>query len=387
MVELRYLTAGESHGPALVGILEGMPAGLPIDREEIDRHLSRRQGGHGRGYRQQIEKDELEVLSGLRHGVTLGSPIGLVIRNRDWKNWQEQMRVWEAPEKSKPVTVPRSGHADLAGAIKYQHRDIRNVLERASARETAMRVAIGAFARQLLRHFDMTIASHVTQLLDIVSQADATEFDDLNALNEGADRSPVRCLDPEAEPRMIERIDDARAKKDTVGGVFEVIARGVPPGLGSHVHWDRKLDGRIAQAMMSIQAIKGVGIGLGFDVARRWGSEAHDEISYDEERGFYRETGGSGGIEGGMSNGQPLIVRVAMKPLSTLMQPLDSVDIRTKQAVKAHIERSDVSAVPAASIIGEHVLALTLANAFLEKLGGDSIGEIESRWKRYPRTI
>ena len=387
MGRLRYLTAGESHGQALAGILEGMPAGLVLNRDELNRQLTRRQGGHGRGYRQQIEKDQAEVLSGIRHGVTMGSPIALVLWNRDWRNWRERMAVWEPPDTEKPVTVPRPGHADLAGAVKYQQTDIRNVLERASARETATRVAIAAIARQLLEHFDITIGSHVVRVLDGVSEVAGTEYDDMRALSDDADASPVRSLDKGAEETMIARIDQAQKERNTVGGVFEVIARGVPPGLGSHVHWDRKLDARIAGAMMSIQAQKGVEIGTGFGVAERWGSEVHDEIYYDEQQGYYRQTGGSGGIEGGMSTGEPIVVRVAMKPLSTLMRPLDSVDIRTKEPTAAHIERSDVTAVPAASVVGEHVLALTLADAFLEKMGGDSIIEIEERYETYRRTI
>lgn len=387
MRRLRYLTAGESHGQALAGILEGMPAGLALNRDEINRHLKRRQGGHGRGYRQQIEKDQVEVLSGVRHGATIGSPIALVLWNRDWRNWQERMAVWDPPESEKPVTVPRPGHADLAGAIKYQHTDIRNVLERASARETATRVAIATIARQLLEHFQITIGSHVVRILDGVSEVAGTDYDDMRALSDDADGSPVRSLDRRAEETMMARIDQAQKERNTVGGVFEIIARGVPPGLGSHVHWDRKLDAQIAGAMMSIQAQKGVEIGTGFGVAENWGSDVHDEIYHDDERGFYRQTGGAGGIEGGMSTGEPIVVRVAMKPLSTLMRPLDSVDIQTKAPTEAHIERSDVTAVPAASIVGEHVLALTLADAFLEKMGGDSIVEIEDRYERYRRTI
>jgi chorismate synthase len=334
-----------------------------------------------------IEQDHVEVLSGVRFGKTLGSPIAVLLWNRDWENWQERMDPWQEPPNYKPVTIPRPGHADLAGAIKYQHRDIRDVLERASARETAMRVALGAIARQLLERFGITIASHVIQLHDVRSSTNALDYEDLREFNEKADASPVRCVDPHAEGEMIARIKQAMSERNTVGGVFEVIVRGVPPGLGSHVHWDRKLDGRIARAMMSIQAMKGVGIGLGFEAAATWGSEAHDPIYYEPDRGFYRKRAGSGGIEGGMSTGGPLIVRVAMKPISTLSRPLDSVDIVTKEPVAAHIERSDVCAVPAASVVGEHVLALTLADALLEKLGGDSIDELEGRWRSYLRDL
>ncbi len=387
MGRLRYLTAGESHGQALAGILEGMPAGLSLDRDEINRQLTRRQGGHGRGYRQQIEKDQAEVLAGVRHGTTLGSPIALVLWNRDWKNWQERMAVWDPPEQKKPVTVPRPGHADLAGAIKYQQTDIRNVLERASARETATRVAIAAIARQLLEHFGITIGSHVVRILDGVSEVQGTDYEDMQTLSADADASPVRALDKSAEETMIARIDQAQTERNTVGGVFEIVARGVPPGLGSHVHWDRKLDAQIAQAMMSIQAQKGVEIGTGFGAAENWGSDVHDEIYHDTEHGYYRQTEGSGGIEGGTSTGEPIVVRVAMKPLSTLMRPLDSVDIHSKERTDAHIERSDVTAVPPASVVGEHILALTLADAFLDKMGGDSIAEIEDRYERYRRSI
>lgn len=387
MHQLRFLTAGESHGRALVGILEGMPAGLSINLEAINKQLWRRQQGYGRGGRMKIERDQIEILSGIRFGKTLGSPIALLLWNRDWENWKERMDPWQEPPDYKPVTVPRPGHADLAGAIKYQQRDIRNVLERASARETAMRVAIGAIARQLLEHFGITLASHVIQIHDVKSKASHRQFDDLNRLNEMADASAVRSLDPEAEREMIARIQQAMREKNTVGGAFEVIAQGVPPGLGSHVHWDRKLDAQIAQAMMSIQAIKAVGVGLSFEVASTWGAEAHDAIYYEREHGFYRKTSRAGGIEGGMSTGEPLIVTVAMKPLATLSRPLDSVDIISKERQEAHIERSDVCAVPAASVIGENVLALTLADAFLEKLGGDSLDEIEARYKHYPRSL
>lgn len=387
MRRLRYLTAGESHGRALVGILEGMPAGLPLSLEGINRQLRRRQHGYGRGGRQLIERDRAEIVAGVRFGKTLGSPIAVVIWNRDWENWKERMDPWEEPSDAKPVTVPRPGHADLAGALKYRHRDLRNVLERASARETAMRVALGAIARQLLERLGIQIASHVVQIHEIRSRVNVSRYDDLRELNERADRSPVRCLDPQAERRMMSRIDEAMAQKDTVGGVFELLATGLPPGLGSHVHWDRKLDAGIAQAMMSIQAMKGVEIGLGFEAAGRWGSEVHDPIYYDEERGFYRRSGGAGGIEGGMTHGGPLIVRVAMKPISTLMRPLQSVDLVTKEPVEAHVERSDVCAVPAASVIGENVLALTLADALLEKLGGDSLEEIEERMRNSPRDL
>lgn len=382
MSHLRYLTAGESHGRALVGILEGMPAGLPVSKEKIDEQLKRRQGGYGRGGRMKIEQDQVEVLSGIRSGVTLGSPIALVIWNRDWENWSKHMDPWNPPpERYSPVTVPRPGHADLAGALKYRHADIRNVLERASARETAMRVALGSLARQLLEYFNIQIASHVIQIHSVKATVDVAGLD-LRELNARADASPVRCLDPAAEKEMLARIDQAKAEGNTVGGIFEVIAENVPVGLGSYVHWDRKLDGRISQAMASLPAMKAVEIGLGVASATRWGSECHDEIYYDESLGYYRKTNRAGGLEGGVTNGERVLVRVAMKPLSTLLRPLDSVEMKSRKPVKAHVERSDVCAVPAASVIGEAVLALVLADAFLEKYGGDSIAEIEERVSR-----
>jgi len=392
MSHLRYFTAGESHGQALVGILEGMPAGLAIDEEYIANQLHRRQQGYGRGGRMRIEKDRAKILSGVRFGQTLGSPISLLIENLDWKNWQEKMsvdvgqaaRLSEIPK----VEVPRPGHADLAGAIKYDFDDIRNVLERASARETAMRVALGSIARKFLEEFGVLIASHVLQLHDVRSRFSLIDFGKPDSafdfpvaeLNARADASPVRCLDAGAEKPMIARIDEAKTKRDTVGGIFEVAAFNVPVGLGSYVQWDRRLDARLAAAMMSIPAMKGVEIGDGFSGATRWGSEVHDRIYYNEARGYFRDTNNAGGLEGGVTNGQPLVVRVAMKPISTLMQPLDSVNIRTKESTPAHIERSDVCALPAAGVIGEAMLALVLADAVLEKYGGDSVNEILSRW-------
>ncbi|MCI0694492.1 chorismate synthase [candidate division KSB1 bacterium] len=389
MSHLRYFTAGESHGQALVGILEGMPAGLDIDEDYIAVQLHRRQQGYGRGGRMRIEKDRAKILSGVRFGKTLGSPISLLIENLDWKNWQEKMAVASSASTSEilKVEVPRPGHADLAGAIKYGFDDIRNVLERASARETTTRVALGSIARKFLEDFGIVIASHVLQLHDVRSRFSLIDFGKpdssfdfpVNELNSRADSSPVRCLDREVEKQMIARIDEAKEKRDTVGGIFEVVAFNVPVGLGSYVHWDRRLDARIAAAMMSIQAMKGVEIGDGFDGATRWGSEVHDRIYHNTERGYYRLSNNAGGLEGGVTNGQPLVVRVAMKPISTLMQPLDSVNIRTQEATPAHIERSDVCALPAAGVIGEAMLALVLADAVLEKFGGDSVDEIRGR--------
>lgn len=381
MERLRYLTAGESHGRGLVGILEGMPSNVPLGQQKIDAQLARRQQGHGRGGRQKIEQDRAEVVSGVRFGLTLGSPIALLVWNKDWANWQQVMDPFERPQHYQRVSVPRPGHADLAGALKYRFEDIRNVLERSSARETTMRVALASIARQLLEHFNIHIASHVVAMLDVQAQVDPEAFEDLVALNQQADASPVRCLDPQAEAQMVERIDQARKEGNAVGGLFEVVATGVPLGLGSYVHWEHKLDARIARAMLSIQAMKSVEIGMGREVGLRWGSEVHDEIFYSRQEGFTRNHNHAGGIEGGMSTGDPLVVRVAMKPLSTLMRPLKSVDLFSKEPVEGHRERSDVCAVPAAAVIGESILALTLADALLEKFGGDSLEELEAHVK------
>ena len=391
MTKLRFLTAGESHGQALTGILEGMPANVPVSIEAIDEQLHRRQQGHGRGGRMRIEQDRVQILSGMRFGKTLGSPISMMVQNRDWKNWQKKMAVSGAPEDSNPVTVPRPGHADLAGAIKYNQQDMRNILERASARETTMRVALASVARQFLEQLGIGIASHVIQLVDVKSTVSALEIPhDEQSLpfaewNARADASPVRSLDADAEKWMIAVIDQAKKERDTVGGIFEVLAWGVPVGLGSHVHWDRRLDARIAAAMMGIQGMKGVEIGDGFGGACRFGSEVHDEIYYDDARKFHRRQNNAGGLEGGISNGMPVVVRVAMKPISTLMRPLDSVDVHSKTPTAAHRERSDVCAVPAASVIGEAMLALVLADAVMEKFGGDSLEEIQQRvesWRK-----
>jgi chorismate synthase len=389
MSHLRYFTAGESHGQALVGILEGMPAGLEIDEDYIAVQLHRRQQGYGRGGRMRIEKDRAKILSGVRFGKTLGSPISLLIENLDWKNWQEKMAVAPSAHSTDipKVEIPRPGHADLAGAIKYGFDDIRNVLERASARETTTRVALGSIARKFLENFGIVIGSHVLQLHEVRSRFSLIDFGKpdgsfdfpANELNMRADASPVRCLDAEVEKEMMARIDAAKEKRDTVGGIFEVAAFNVPVGLGSYVHWDRRLDARIAAAMLSIQAMKGVEIGDGFGGTTRWGSEVHDRIYHNTERGYHRSSNNAGGLEGGVTNGQPLVVRVAMKPISTLMQPLDSVNIRSQEATPAHIERSDVCALPAAGVIGEAMLALVLADAVLEKFGGDSMEEIRGR--------
>ena len=371
---LRYLTAGESHGRALVGILEGMPAGLEMDEATINHQLKRRQCGYGRGGRMKIEADRAQILSGVRFGKTLGSPIALMVENRDWENWKDRMAVTPDGE-AEPVLIPRPGHADLSGMIKYGFGDIRNVLERSSARETAVRVAVCTVPRELLEMFGISIVSHVVAIGGARVEGSGESYNSLS--NEVADRSPVRCLDPKAERAMTAEIDRAKDAGDSLGGVFEVVVTGLPVGLGSYVHWDRRLDGRLAQALMSIQAIKGVEIGLGFESAYRSGSEVHDEIFYEDQgtRGYVRKTNRAGGLEGGMTNGEPLILRAAMKPIPTLTKPLRSVHVRSKEAVSAHRERSDVCAVPAASIVGEAVVAFVLADAFLEKFGGDSVEE------------
>jgi chorismate synthase len=380
---LRFLTAGESHGQALVITVDGMPAGLTLDLDALNAQLRRRQGGYGRGRRMQIESDRAEVLSGVRHGITTGAPIALLIRNRDWVNWQQTMHVEpEMPEgatgsKRADVTRPRPGHADLAGAIKYGHTDIRDVLERASARETASRVAAGTVARQLLGRFGIRVASHVSAIGDVsLPPARTVTFADADAI---PDDAPLRCVDSDVQSRMIAAIDAAREAGDTLGGAFEVIATGVPPGLGSYVQWDRKLDGRLAQAMMCIHAIKGVGIGLGPEVSFRPGSRVHDEIlpPQRDAAGPVRPSNNAGGLEGGVTNGQDVRVTGFMKPIATLMKPLRSVDIRTLQDAPAAIERSDVCAVPAAAVVGEAMICFVLADALLEKCGGDSVTEIE----------
>jgi chorismate synthase len=385
-----FRTAGESHGRGLVTLIEGVPAGLSVvAARDIDPDLRRRQGGYGRGGRMKIEQDTAEVLSGVRHGETLGSPIALLVWNRDWQNWQaamspEPLTAEDAEKKLRRVHLPRPGHADLVGVLKYDREDARDVLERASARETTARVAAGAVARRMLADLGITVGSHIVALGGI----EASVPDELPAdLNAAADASPLRTLDPDAEQRMIAAIDSARGAGDTFGGVFEVVARGVPTGLGSHVAWDRRLDGRIAQAMMSIQAMKGVEIGLGFEAARRPGSAVHDAIARDEaaERagGFGRLGNNAGGLEGGMTTGAPLVVRVAMKPLSTLMKPLQSVDLRTGERADAVRERSDVVALAAAGVVGEAMLAIVLADALLEKCGGDSMRELQRNLTGY----
>jgi chorismate synthase len=363
MPQLRYFTAGESHGPCLIGVVEGLPAGLKLDLAAINRDLSRRQQGYGRGGRMKIEADQAEVLSGIRHGETIGSPVTFMVKNRDFK-------IDELPA----VTKPRPGHADLAGVIKYDRQDARDILERSSARETTMRVAIGGACKLLLAEVGVDIVGHIVSLGTVQAKTDGLTF---AQIRERSEASEVRCADPAAGKQMIEAVDAAKAQGDTLGGVFEIVAMGVPIGLGSHVQWDRKLDANLARALMSIQAMKGVEIGLGFEAARRLGSQVHDEILPAQAGILTRAGNNAGGFEGGMTNGQPVVVRVAMKPLSTLMKPMRSVDIQTGQEVKATVERSDVCATPAAAVIGEAVVAFELAKAVLDKFGGDSVRELK----------
>ncbi|MDR5693788.1 MAG: chorismate synthase [Armatimonadota bacterium] len=369
---LRFYTAGESHGKGLIAILEGMPAGVPIHEEYIHVQLKRRQLGYGRGARMNIEQDRAEILSGVIRGETSGAPIALWIANRDWRP--------DEPD----ITRPRPGHADLTGALKYNFRDVRRVLERASARETAARVAAGAVCRRFLEELGISILSHVTEIGGVAATWRPKRWEELR---EAAEASEVRCADPNAARQMMAAIDVARERGDTLGGIVEVVALGVPPGLGSYVHWDRKLDARLAMALMSINAIKGVEIGLGFAVARTPGSQAHDEIFWEEGVGFYRGTNRAGGIEGGMSTGEPIVVRIAMKPLSTLLQPLRSVDLITKEPVEAVVVRSDVCAVPAAGVVAEAMVAIVLADAVLEKFGGDHLSDIKKSYEEYRQRI
>jgi chorismate synthase len=381
---LRFTTAGESHGPGLTAVVEGLPAGLTLTPEDIDRDLARRQLGHGRGGRMKIEKDRAEVTSGLRHGRTLGSPVSLRVVNRDFANWEERMNPWPVEAAVDEVHLPRPGHADLSGVQKFGFTDVRNVLERASARETAARVAAGALAKVYLRALGVEVRSHVIQ----IGSVKAPEPDDLAVADfEGVDDSPVRCLDEEASRAMVQEIDVARKANESLGGVYEVHAYGLVPGIGSHLSWDGRLDGRLAQAIMSIQAMKGVAIGDGFDVAGRVGSQAHDEIFWSEERGFFRETNRAGGLEGGMTTGEPLIVRGAMKPLPTLTKPLRSVDLETKAPAAALRERTDSCTVPAAAVVGEAMVALVLGSAYREKLGGDHIDDARAALAAYRERI
>jgi chorismate synthase len=394
---LRYLTAGESHGPCLTMIIDGVPAGFPIQIEKINHDLWRRQQGYGRGGRMLIEKDEAQVRSGIRWGETIGAPVALGIENRDWKNWTKKMSALPEDRDDKiAVTKPRPGHADLNGALKYDRSDIRDILERASARETVARTAVGSFAKQLLAPFEIRIMGYIRSIGNVAANLSRLSFNEIYARSE---ESPVRTADPDAEEKMIALIEECKREGNTLGGIFEIVVLGLPPGLGSHTQWDRKLDGRLARALMSIQAMKGVEIGLGFEMARRRGSQVHDEIFFDPSKdvsegtprvvptGFYRGSNNSGGTEGGMSNGAPVVARVAMKPISTLMSPLQSVDLRSKQPADASVERSDVCAAPAAAVVGESVVAFEIARAFLEKFGGDSLREVRRNYENYLEQI
>ena len=388
---LRLITAGESHGPGLTCIVEGLPAGLELDQEAVNRDMARRQLGHGRGGRMKIERDTAEVTAGVRHGRTLGSPIALQVANRDYANWEERMNPWPVEGEVPEVHLPRPGHADLAGLWKYGFDDVRNVLERASARETAARVAGGALCKAFLRALGVEVRSHVVQIGDVLAARPDEALTPAHFAN--VDDDPVRTLDREASARMVEHINVQRKANESIGGIFEVVAFGLVPGLGSHVSWEERLDGRIGMAMLSIQAVKGCGIGDGFDLAGRPGSAAHDEIFYSDDRGYYRETNRSGGVEGGMTTGEPLIVRCAMKPLPTLTKPLRSVDIATREPAQALRERTDSCVVPAAGVVGEAMLAIVLAGAYRDKFGGDHIDDVRASvaaycerigWKRRP---
>lgn len=385
----RFLTSGESHGPALTAVVEGVPAGLKITAGPINEQLKRRQGGYGRGLRQRIESDSVEIVSGVRFGRALGSPITLIVRNKDWANWTARMSVEPLPDgetETASITVPRPGHADFAGMMKYNHDDLRNVLERASARSTVSLVAVGAVARLLLSEFGITVASHVVNIGGI--RVDAGSID-LRQIAERSEQSQVRVVDPAAEAKIIEAIDAAKYRGDTLGGTFEVVALGVPVGLGSYAHWDERIDGKLAQALMSIQAIKGVEVGIGFRAADIPGSEVHDAFYYQagsEER-FRRGSNNAGGTEGGISNGEPIVVRAVMKPIATLMKQLPSVNLQTKEAVPAFAERSDVCAVPAAAVVGEAMVAIVLAQLMLQKFGGDSIAEMRDNFQSYSQRV
>ncbi|HST55957.1 MAG TPA: chorismate synthase [Solirubrobacteraceae bacterium] len=382
---LRLITAGESHGPGLTCIVEGLPAGLELTPEDLNRDMARRQLGHGRGGRMKIERDSAQVTAGVRHGRTLGAPIALQVANRDYANWEERMNPWPVEAEIPEVHLPRPGHADLVGTQKYKQTDVRNILERASARETAARVAGGGLARALLRALGVEVYSHVIQIASVKAPAreqalSAADFAEVDA-------SPVRCLDADASRAMVAEINKLRKANESLGGVFEVHAFGLIPGLGSHISWEERLDGRLALAILSIQAMKGVAIGDGFDIAGRPGSEAHDEIFFSPERGYYRETNRAGGLEGGMSTGEPLVVRGAMKPLPTLTKPLRSVDISTHEPAEALRERTDSCTVPAAGVVGEAMVAFVLADAYLRKFGGDHIDDVRQALDAYRERI
>ena len=375
LARLKFLTAGESNGQGLLGILDGMLAGLDISEDYIGVQLARRQMGYGRGGRMKIEKDHAEIWCGVRHGKTLGAPVGLIIRNKDWDNWTRKMSVDPVGGEIRKVTLPRPGHADLAGIQKYGFDDIRNVLERSSARETTMRVGLGSVCRKLLEEVGIEVGSRVIQIHDVKDES--VSHISPNQLSKSADVSPVRCLDKKVESAMVKTIDNAKESGDSVGGIFEVIANGLPYGLGAYTQWDRKLHARISAMLMSVNAFKGIEIGEGFGGAERFGSKVHDEIGHDGEK-FIRYSNNAGGIEGGMSNAQPIVIRMAMKPIPTLIKPLHSVDIHSKEKKDAHKERTDSCAVPAASIIAESMLCFVLADALLEKFGGDSVDQLKA---------
>ncbi|MCH5449361.1 chorismate synthase [Bacillus cereus] len=383
---MQYITAGESHGPQLTTIIEGVPAGLSLVADDINEELARRQKGYGRGRRMQIETDQVQILSGVRHGETLGSPIALVVENRDFAHWikvmgAEPLTKQEEKEMKRKVTKPRPGHADLNGAIKYGHRDMRNVLERSSARETTVRVAAGAVAKKVLAELGIKVAGHVIEIGGV--QAKEVTYSSIEELKSITEASPVRCLDDEAGNQMMKAIDDAKANGDSIGGIVEVIVEGMPIGVGSYVHYDRKLDAKLAAAIMSINAFKGVEIGIGFEAAHRPGSEVHDEILWNEEHGYTKRTNNAGGLEGGMTTGMPIVVRGVMKPIPTLYKPLQSVDIDTKEPFTASIERSDSCAVPAASVVAEAVVAWELATALIEQFGLDRMELIRENIEKH----
>lgn len=386
---MRYLTAGESHGPQLTAIIEGLPAQLEVTSEQINKELKRRQGGHGRGRRMQIEKDTVAITAGVRHGKSLGSPVCLVVNNDDWKHWTGIMGIDPLGEDIDPedikrqITRPRPGHADLVGGMKYGHRDLRNVLERSSARETTVRVAVGAVAKQLLSELGISIVAHVTKIGGIEADLSLATTKTVEEIREIVEADPVYCLDSEASAKMVEAIDQAKKAGDTIGGIVEVIVEGMPAGVGSYVHYDRKLDAKLAMAMMSINAFKGVEVGIGFEMANLFGSQVHDQISWNEEEGYTRDTNRLGGLEGGMSTGMPIVVRGVMKPIPTLYKPLQSVDIETKEPFKASIERSDSCAVPAASVVAEAVIAWEVAAAVLETFNADKMDTLKAEIERH----
>ncbi|CAH0277076.1 chorismate synthase [Bacillus sp. Soil745] len=387
---MRYLTAGESHGPQLTTIIEGLPAGMPISNEDINQELGRRQKGHGRGRRMQIEKDQAFISSGIRHGYTLGSPVALVVENDDWKHWtkimgSEGLSEEEAEEIKRKITRPRPGHADLNGGIKYGHRDLRNVLERSSARETTVRVAAGSVAKKLLSLLGIEVASHVLEIGGV--KAEPPKYETIQQLQQVTEESSVRCFDKNVEQQMKDAIDEAKQKGDSIGGIVEVVVEGMPVGVGSYVHYDRKLDAKLAAAIMSINAFKGVEIGLGFEAAHLFGSDVHDEIAWDEEHGYYRKTNRLGGFEGGMTTGMPIVVRGVMKPIPTLYKPLKSVDIDTKEVFEASVERSDSCAVPAAAVVAEAVVAWELAAAIVDQFPSDRYEQLAEYIRSYREEV